>query len=435
MPYTLREDQGKAVEWLQDKKRGLVHAPAGSGKTVIAAAACAQASLLGRVRSIGWMCNTIEQKEQAEKAISGTPAHPEASVSIACGITSPDFSSCDLIIVDEGHHVLADTWWQSVNDFKGPIWVFTATPWSGDAERDEKFRSFVEDQIFVIDRKTLEEQGHLAKGKVYIYRLGETGRFDDRLEILVAEETKRRVARYPYLPECRALVSAKNMARAAWDVMLEKHGYTWTCDRVKLPERPAAEDDTTFAMVHLWQESQRVADKILYDEHAKRVRWQYTCDALKEDVLRNNTALTIVRRDVAQGRSVLVLVQSVEHGEKLAAQLHKTAVVHSKLAKAKRREAIKRFREGSLDILIATSLADEGLDVPRASSLVLLAGGRSAAKLEQRAGRVLRPFEGKHFGVIHDFMDEGYRMGFAQAKARVATYRKLGYDPEAVAFV
>lgn len=125
--------------------------------------------------------------------------------------------------------------------------------------------------------------------------------------------------------------------------------------------------------------------------------------------------------------SVLVLVSTIEHGEQLAAEIDGAVLVHAKLGKKKRAAAIEGFRSGEIRCLIATSLADEGLDVPRASVLILASGGRSAGKIEQRAGRVLRPHEGKEFGLVHDFTDRGSVMGAAQARAREKTYRSLGY--------
>jgi superfamily II DNA or RNA helicase len=80
--------------------------------------------------------------------------------------------------------------------------------------------------------------------------------------------------------------------------------------------------------------------------------------------------------------------------------------------------------------MIATSLADEGLDVPRAAVLILAAGGRSASKIEQRTGRVMRPHESKEIGTIHDFADEGASFAHAQFKARMKIYKKLGYTIE-----
>jgi hypothetical protein len=40
----------------------------------------------------------------------------------------------------------------------------------------------------------------------------------------------------------------------------------------------------------------------------------------------------------------------------------------------------------------------------------------------------MRPDGSKEFGVVHDFLDRGAVFAFAQAIARVETYRKLGYQ-------
>jgi superfamily II DNA or RNA helicase len=86
------------------------------------------------------------------------------------------------------------------------------------------------------------------------------------------------------------------------------------------------------------------------------------------------------------------------------------------------------YREGHFRVLIATSLADEGFDAPIAQTLVLASGGRSPAKLEQRVGRVLRPHPGKDGGHVVDFDGACFGMTMAQAKKRLAIYRKLGYN-------
>jgi ATP-dependent helicase YprA (DUF1998 family) len=91
-------------------------------------------------------------------------------------------------------------------------------------------------------------------------------------------------------------------------------------------------------------------------------------------------------------------------------------------------EAIEGFRDGSIRCMIATSLADEGMDVPRASVLILATVGRSAAKLEQRTGRVMRPHESKTFGVVYDYADKGSKMAYYQHLARLKTYKALGYS-------
>jgi superfamily II DNA or RNA helicase len=127
------------------------------------------------------------------------------------------------------------------------------------------------------------------------------------------------------------------------------------------------------------------------------------------------------------GHSVLVIVRTVEHGQALALRIPGSEVVFAKLPTRRRRELIAAFRDGSLKCLISTSLADEGLDVPRASVLILACGGRSSAKTEQRTGRVLRAFSGKSEGRIVDFHDQGHGMLISQSRARSRLYQSLGY--------
>jgi superfamily II DNA or RNA helicase len=107
----------------------------------------------------------------------------------------------------------------------------------------------------------------------------------------------------------------------------------------------------------------------------------------------------------------LVLVPTVAYGEDLQARLLGRGVAsglaHARLSKKVRAHLLEQFSAGRYKALVATSLADEGLDVPRIGAIVLTLAGRSSGKLEQRVGRALRPFPGKSVGVVHDFLDKG----------------------------
>jgi len=351
----LRPYQQDAVQFLQDKQRGFIVSPAGSGKTIMAAAAAAKRFPFGA--RITWLANTREQVQQAETAAAIFDLH----IAAHCVAAQPDCSTADLVIVDEAHHMPAATWSATVGRARGIIWGFSATPWAGDQERDDKLRGFFK-EFHVVPREEVQAGGSITEGRVIVHDLDVTGMFNDWIDRQTAEETLRRCRRYPFVD-------------------------------------PA--------------------------EHERRARWQFTAEAIRANAGRNDRIVELATR--SEG-SVLVLVSTVEHGEQLQERIPGSQLVHARLGKAKRKAAIDAFRDGTLRCMIATSLADEGLDVPRASVLVLASGGRSAGKIEQRAGRVMRPHAGKEFGTVHDFNDRGAGLAHSQWFARWKTYKKLGYS-------
>lgn len=65
-------------------------------------------------------------------------------------------------------------------------------------------------------------------------------------------------------------------------------------------------------------------------------------------------------------------------------------------------EAVKR---GICRCLVASTIADEGLDLPILDTLILAGGGKSSTRAFQRVGRVLRLHENKEKAVVFDFID------------------------------
>lgn len=358
----LRPYQARAVEYLQPLSRGFIKAPAGSGKTVIGATAVARKIKAGQKCS--WLANTREQVEQAIKALSATEGPQGVEFDVRCAAGMPDVSDSDIVVIDEGHHLMAPTWFETASAARGIVWGLSATPWGPDEERNAGLRAFFGNNFFEITQAEVKAGGHLADGRVFMHDLDRAGEFDAEITAKTAREVLIRCRRFPLIPRF---------------------------------------------------------------EHERRATWQFTQEAVQQNRVRNAHAVCTINQNVANGKSVLTLVGAIEHGEEVAAQVEGSIVVHSKMGVKRRREAIGAFRAGELKSMISTSLADEGLDCPVASVLVLLAGGRSAAKIEQRAGRVMRPSEGKEFGTVHDYWDRGAKFAYAQALARVKTYRNLGY--------
>lgn len=110
------------------------------------------------------------------------------------------------------------------------------------------------------------------------------------------------------------------------------------------------------------------------------------------------------------GRVHIVLTGSIEYGYKILEALPAHPVLrglicHGRMGKRDRANALAAVTSGDCNVLIATSLADEGLDLPQLSDLWTVTPTRSESKTEQRAGRVCRPHPGKPVPRLHDIVD------------------------------
>lgn len=94
---------------------------------------------------------------------------------------------------------------------------------------------------------------------------------------------------------------------------------------------------------------------------------------------------------ISRGLSTLVLVQRYAHGEALKKLIPDTQFVTGKMSGKKRQKCIQDLREKKSMCMIATTLADEGLDIPTLDAALLVGGGASATRVNQRVGRTLRP--------------------------------------------
>jgi len=113
-----------------------------------------------------------------------------------------------------------------------------------------------------------------------------------------------------------------------------------------------------------------------------------------------------VRREVAAGRQAYVVCPLVEESEKLevssatetyeqlrAGELEglRVGLLHGRVPPAEKEETMRLFRDGRLDVLVATTVIEVGVDVPNATVMVILDADRfGIAQLHQLRGRVGR---------------------------------------------
>lgn len=90
---------------------------------------------------------------------------------------------------------------------------------------------------------------------------------------------------------------------------------------------------------------------------------------------------------------------------------------------ARRRRIVQLYRDGKIDVLIASTILDEGFDAPATRFLVLAGGGKAEHRQAQRIGRGMRSSEAKDGLVVVDFLDRGKYLG-AHARQREKAYRR-----------
>ena len=162
-----------------------------------------------------------------------------------------------------------------------------------------------------------------------------------------------------------------------------------------------------------------------------RLEWHKTVATFSTDAKRDAVICDLAAACVESGRTTLVLVHRVDHAGRIAAQLRKRGVtaeaVTGQTDRGHRKRRINDTRRGRVDCLVATQLADEGLDVPNLAALVTAAPQRAEGRALQRLGRLTRPGTDKLAPIAFDLVDGGLEH---QARARAAAYeREYAADP------
>ncbi|MCG5512839.1 DEAD/DEAH box helicase [Ectothiorhodospira shaposhnikovii] len=106
----------------------------------------------------------------------------------------------------------------------------------------------------------------------------------------------------------------------------------------------------------------------------------------------------------------MVLVQHQRHGEILQDMMERAGIraqfIYGKHEQEQRRAALGALGDGSLQVLIGSTILDVGVDVPAVGLVVLAGGGKAEVALRQRIGRGLRRKKcGPNVALVVDFSD------------------------------
>ncbi len=141
----------------------------------------------------------------------------------------------------------------------------------------------------------------------------------------------------------------------------------------------------------------------------------------------------MVRAEVAAGRQVFVVCPLVEDSDKLEAASAtaeyerlagiltgmRVGLIHGQLRSDAKEEVMSRFRAGELDVLVATTVIEVGIDVPNATVMIIEDADRfGLSQLHQLRGRVGR---GAHSSTCVLIADPTTTEGEARIAAMLAT--------------
>lgn len=150
---------------------------------------------------------------------------------------------------------------------------------------------------------------------------------------------------------------------------------------------------------------------------------------------RNATLLSCIK--TAQ-KPCLVFVTNLRHGAILLDEAKRAGMsaffVRGDVEEAKRAELKDKLRSKTIDVVIASVVWQEGIDIPELASVVIAGGGKSVIAALQRVGRGMRRAAGKDTFEVWDISDVGTRTLENHSKARINAYTREGYEVRHVSF-
>ena len=140
--------------------------------------------------------------------------------------------------------------------------------------------------------------------------------------------------------------------------------------------------------------------------------WKKLVDDLIFNPARNKLIAAHADKEVRRGNSVLILSRRIDQLAEIEKymQTDRHAILAAtgshRLPRLKRRQLVKDFRRGKIKCVLATQLADEGLDVQRLNRVFLVHPGKAEGRIIQQVGRALRAHADKVDALIYDFVDD-----------------------------
>ena len=159
--------------------------------------------------------------------------------------------------------------------------------------------------------------------------------------------------------------------------------------------------------------------------------WIKMINDMTSDKDRNQKILDLVEHMVGDGRQVLVLSDRVQHCIDMAELTSNlgisAATLVGKMSKKQRAEVLQLADDRVIKAVFATTVADEGLDLPGLDTLILTTPTKSMGRIQQRIGRIMRKADNKKEPIVIDCVDSAPAL-FRMHQKRSRFYSRLGCE-------
>ena len=168
----------------------------------------------------------------------------------------------------------------------------------------------------------------------------------------------------------------------------------------------------------------RVEGKLINGRRLKVGVYTY---GIVENSKRNRQVAKIVKDFYKQGKTTLIFVTHINHGNLIAKEIKKelnidVPFVQGSMSEEDRERTKKNLISGKLKVALASSTWVEGIDVPNLDAVIMGGGGKSDIQTLQKLGRGLRKTKDKDTVIIVDFLDLSHFHLIRQTGERLATY-------------
>ena len=115
--------------------------------------------------------------------------------------------------------------------------------------------------------------------------------------------------------------------------------------------------------------------------------------------------VTVQIMEDLHGLRTIIFHESISAAEKISNKLkqrnHSVITYHSRISSKLRRDNLRLFRKGLVNVLVTCRALDEGLNIPETEIAIISSATSSDRQRIQRLGRVLRPAKGKTSATVY----------------------------------